>query len=225
MGLALARQLAGAGHDVRLGSRDPARAREKAAECGAGFGGSYTAASLTAEVVVLAVPWQAVPATLDALDGFEDVILVDITNPFVEGSATELQELPGTSGAELIQAMAPDARVVKACNHVYSGVLRSTPDFDGTTPTVFVAGDDEAAKETVAALVLDLGYEPADAGGLVSARYLEPLAALMTTLDRNARGTAVHALKLLRRERVSDRRRGEDRERDLAAAGLEPPSY
>jgi 8-hydroxy-5-deazaflavin:NADPH oxidoreductase len=223
MGLALARQLAGAGHDVRLGSRDPARAREKAAEVGAGFGGSYTAASLTADVVVLAVPWQAVPETLDVLDGFEDVILVDITNPFVEGSATELLELPGTSGAELIQAMAPDARVVKAWNHVYSGVLRRAPDFDGTTPTVFVCGDDEAAKETVAGLVLDLGYEPADAGALTSARFLEPLAALMTTLDRNARGQTLHALKLLRRERVSGRRRAEDRGRELAAAGLQQP--
>ncbi len=99
----------------------------------------------------------------------------------------------------MIQALAPEARVVKAWNYMYSGVLRRSPDFDGTTPTVLIAGDDHQAKRTVAGLVFDIGYEPADAGPLSSARYLEPLAPLMTTLDRNSGGETVHALKLLRR--------------------------
>ena len=134
------------------------------------------------------MPWEAVPETLNLLGDFEDVILVDVTNPFKEGGNTDQHDFPGSSGAELIQAMAPEARVVKAWNHVYSGVLRRSTDFDGTTPTVFIAGDDLEAKKPVAGLVFDIGYEPADAGALSSARYLEPLAALMTTLDRNSGG-------------------------------------
>ena len=224
MGLALARQLAAAGHDVRVGSRDPERGRERAAKAGAAFGGTYGAAAVDADAVILAVPWQSVPRTLDVLGDFEGVVLVDVTNPFVEGSATELCELSGTSGAELIQEMARDARVVKAWNHVYSGLLRNSADIEGTTPTVFVAGDDAEAKELVAGLVFDTGYEPADAGDLSTARYLEPLAALMTTLDRNSGGDAIHALKLLRRERLRSVGERSGRDRTLVAAGLDAPA-
>lgn len=219
MGSALARQLAAAGHDVRIGSRDRERAREKAAEIDAGFGGTYPAAAAGADAVVLAVPWQAVPETLEAIDGRDGTILVDITNPFTEAGTADTHEFAGSSGAERIQAMAPGMRVVKAWNHVYSGILRRSPDFDGTPATVFVAGDDPDAKQVVAGLVLDLGYEPADAGALSSARYLEPLAALMITLDRNS-GDSVHAVKLLRRERLRTVRRTDDRDRTLALAGL-----
>jgi predicted dinucleotide-binding enzyme len=220
MGMALAQQLAAAGHAVQLGSRDPGRAREKAGEIGARFGGSYSEAAHEADAIVLAVPWEAVPETLNLLGDFDDAILIDVTNPFLDRGGTEQHELPGSSGAERIQAMAPEARVVKAWNHVYSGVLRRSPDFDGTTPTVFVAGDDPEARRAVAGLVFDIGYEPADAGALSSARYLEPLAALMTRLDRNSGGDTVHALKLLRRRRVRAVRRVPDAERTPILAGL-----
>jgi predicted dinucleotide-binding enzyme len=65
----------------------------------------------------------------------------------------------------------------------------------------FVAGD-------------DLGFDAVDAGPLSSARYLEPLAGPMTTLDRVAGGRTVHGLELLRRERAAG---GRDREVVLAA--------
>lgn len=220
MGLALGRQLAAAGHDVRIGSRDPERGRERAASIGAAFGGSHGAAIVDAEVVVLAVPWRAVPDTLEALGTLDGRVLVDVTNPFRAGSSVDLLDYGDTSGAELIQSMAPDARVVKAWNHVYSAMLRHSPDFDGTTASVFVAGDDRDAKETVMALVADLGWEPVDAGELSSARYLEPLAALMTTLDRNSRGT-MHALRLLRRERVGAG--GPEADRTPATVPAGPP--
>jgi 8-hydroxy-5-deazaflavin:NADPH oxidoreductase len=201
MGLALGRRLAAAGHDVRLGSRDPERGREKAAAIGAAFGGGCASAALGADAVLLAVPWQAVPQTLALLGDLRDAILIDVTNPFREGTSAEQDVFPGSSGAEQIQALLPGVPVVKAFNHVYSGVLRSSPLFDGERATVFVAGDDPAARDAVCGLVRDLGYEPASAGPLASARYLEPLAALMTALDRGSGGTSVHALKLLTRER------------------------
>jgi predicted dinucleotide-binding enzyme len=191
-----------------------------AEEMGACFGGSYCEAAHEADAILLAVPWAAVPETLNLLGDFEDAILIDITNPFKAGSNTEQLDLPGVSGAETIQALAPEARVVKAWNHVYSGVLRRSPDFDGTTPTVFVAGDDPAAKKAVAGLIFDIGYEPADAGPLSSSRYLEPLAALMTTLDRTSRGETVHALKLLRRPRVRAARKPAEETRSPILAGL-----
>ena len=201
MGSALALQLAAAGHEVRLGSRDRERGRLKAEEIGAAFGGTWRAAAANAEVVILAVPWEAVFGTLDALGDLDGAVLVDITNPFKEDGSGEQHDLPGWSGAERIQAFVPGTPVVKAWNHIYSAVIRRSPDFDGVAATVFVAGDDPRARELVSTLVRDIGYDAADAGPLATARYLEPLAALMTTLDRQAGGEFVHALKLLRRGR------------------------
>jgi 8-hydroxy-5-deazaflavin:NADPH oxidoreductase len=220
MGSALGRKLAAAGHDVSIGSRDRARAREKAEAVGARSGGTYEEVAAGAEVVLLAVPWEAVPVTLDELGELDGTIVVDVTNPFREGSNTEQHDLHGSSGSEVIQALVPNARVVKAWNHVYSGVLRREAEFEGTIPTVFVAGDDPEARSIVAGLVFDVGYEPADAGGLSSARYLEPLAALMTTLDKNSAGETVHALKLLRRMTVRAARAELDAQRAMILAGL-----
>jgi 8-hydroxy-5-deazaflavin:NADPH oxidoreductase len=203
MGSALALRLAAAGHEVRVGSRDRERGQRKATEVGAAFGGTCRAAAANAEIVVLAVPWEAVFETLGQLGDLDGLVLVDVTNPFKEGGSSEQHDLRGSSGAEQVQAFAPEARVVKAWNHIYSAVIRRSPDFGGIAATVFVAGDDLAAKELVSGLVCDLGYDPADAGPLASSRYLEPLAALMTTLDRLSGGEFVHALKLLRRERRS----------------------
>ena len=122
---------------------------------------------------MLAVPWSAALETLP-LVADDGVVLVDVTNPF--------EPQRSRSGAEELQAAAPQARVVKAWDHLYSQVIRRGI-FDGAGATVFVAGDDAGAKELVAGLVRDAGFEPADAGPLASARFLEPLAALMTTLD------------------------------------------
>jgi 8-hydroxy-5-deazaflavin:NADPH oxidoreductase len=216
MGSALASQLAAAGHEVRLGSRDRERGRQKAEEIGAAFGGTSRAAAANAEVVVLAVPWTAVFETLGLLGDLDGTVLVDVTNPFKEGSSSEQHDLLGSSGAEQIQAFVPDARVVKAWNHIYSAVIRRSPDFGGIAATVFVAADDPHAKELVATLVKDIGYDPADAGLLASARYLEPLAGFMTTLDRLAGGEFLHALKLLRRARRT--RPSEVGTRDIARA-------
>jgi predicted dinucleotide-binding enzyme len=192
MGSALAAQLAAVGHDVRIGSRDGNRGRRKAAESGASFGGTYRAAVAGAEVVILAVPWDAVPDALARIGDLGDSVLVDVTNPFRSRES---------SGAEEIQQLVPGVAVVKAWNHIYSAVIRRSPDFEGVAATVFVAGDDARAKQLVASLVTDLGFDAVDAGPLASARYLEPLAALMTTLDRMAGGEFHHGLRLLRRTR------------------------
>jgi NADPH-dependent F420 reductase len=202
MGTALALQLTAAGHEVRIGSRDRERGRRKAAEVGAAFGGTYRTAAANAEAVILAVPWTGVVDALTQIGDVDGSVVVDVTNPFREGGSSEQYDLPSSSGAEQIQAFVPGARVVKAWNHIYSAVIRRSPEFEGVAATAFIAGDDEAAKELVGRLVSDIGFEVADAGPLASARYLEPLAGLMTTLDRRAGDGVQHALKLLRRERT-----------------------
>lgn len=171
MGGGIARALAGK-HEVLIGSRDPAGAAARAKELGATGARSYGDAAAGADVVFLAIPWTSVEGYLGQLGDLEGKVLVDITNPYVGGG---LKLHDGTSDAEEIQKRVPRARVVKGWNTIFSGVVNAGPDFDGEAASVFLAGDDESAKATVASLAQDMGYEPIDCGPLASARDLERL--------------------------------------------------
>jgi 8-hydroxy-5-deazaflavin:NADPH oxidoreductase len=171
MGRGIATRLVGA-HQVSVGSRDPDRAAGIAEELGAAGGGGYREVATDADVVFLTVPWVAVDETLAQLGDLHGTVLVDVTNPFVGG---KLHLDPGSSGAERIQRMVPGARVVKGWNTIYEPVLRSVGDFGEQAPSVFLAGDGVAAKETVASLARDMDFDPVDCGPLVSARDLERL--------------------------------------------------
>lgn len=186
MGAGLGRLWAELGHRVMLGSHEPERANALAASFGVtAVGGSVSEAARFGEVLVLAVPWQAVPAVLKEASPLLGTILLDVTNPLrTDGPGLAIGHT--TSGAEEIAKLAPDARVVKAFNHVYWKNLDSRK-FMTQRPTLFYCGDDAAAKRVAAQLGQDLGFEPIDAGPLTSARYLEPLAALWIELA-NYRG-------------------------------------
>ena len=129
------------------------------------------------EVVVLAVPWDAVEPVLKA-NSVAGKIVVDATNPI--GPGFELALGQTTSGGETVADLAKGAAVVKAFNTTGAGNMRN-PQINGTSLTMFYAGDDGAANATVRQLVSDIGFEPVDAGPLKHARYLEPLAMLWIT--------------------------------------------
>ena len=193
MGGGIARLLADP-HDVLIGSRDPGRAADTATDLGAAGGGAYGDVASEAEVVFLTVPWAAIDETLSQLGDVAGKILVDVTNPYVNG-ALRLHE--GSSNAEEIQKRVPDAHVVKGWNTVYAPVLQR-PNFDGQAASVFLAGDDEAAKGTVSSLALDMGFDPIDCGPLSGARDLERLLASMGTIGHGF-GYGSWTLKVLRR--------------------------
>ena len=197
MGRGLARQMVAARHQVSIGSRDVERARAVAEKVGAGGHGSYATATRAADAVLLAVPWQAVDDTLAALhDHVDRKILIDITNPYVDG---DLHLLADWSTAEHIQDHAPTTKVVKAWNHVYASIAGSTPDLGGIAATVFVCSDNREAKASVIGVAESMGYDAVDAGPLSSARYLEPLAGLMGTLAYAVGMGTEQALRLVRR--------------------------
>lgn len=198
MGSGLGRQFATAGHDVFIGSRDPQRGKEMGAELGAG-GGSYQEATSHGEAVLFAVPWWGVDESLAAAGSLSGKILIDCTNPYKDETYAEQHEFPGSSGAEEIAKKAEDARVVKAFNHVYAQIIHSSPDFGGVPASVFLCGDDSAAKEAVAGVARDIGYDPVDSGPLSSARFLEACAGLMVSLAYGLGMGTDQALRLVRR--------------------------
>ena len=199
MGTGLGRQFAAAGHEVIVGSRDPERAKAKAEEIGAVGHGSYADAIAQADAFLLAVNWWDIDETFPELGNVAGKILIDCTNPYTDNTYSTPANLGGRSAADVIQERLPGARVVKAWNHVYAQVVSSSPDFGGQAASVLLASDDVEAKEIVAGLARDAGYDPVDAGPLWSAFNVEKVAAAMITIAYVVGTGTNQALKIIRR--------------------------
>jgi 8-hydroxy-5-deazaflavin:NADPH oxidoreductase len=189
VGAGLAGAWTAAGHRIVLGARDPdgADARELAGRLGARLA-TPAGAAAEAEIVVLAVPADALPDLVPTL-GLEGKVTVDCTNPVNPRGPSPLPE-PGPDGsaAALIARLAPGALVVKGLNTLGSALLARA----GTAPgaVTFMAGDAPRAKEVLASLGADLGFaETVDVGGLDAAPLVEAIAATWITLAyRQGRG-------------------------------------
>ena len=199
MGTALGRLWAAQGHQVFLSfSRDEGKLRDKATAIGAQWG-SVSEAVENCEALLLGVPWSAVPEALEQAGDLSGKLLITCCTP-LNADMSDLTLGLNDSGAETIQRLAPDARVVEAFNSVFATIFESgETSFGDRQATVFICGDDAPAKEIVAQLIEEIGCESVDAGPLSSARYLEPMGALMVRfaflLDQ---GTNLN-LSLLRR--------------------------
>jgi hypothetical protein len=165
VGLAVARQLIGAGHVVKLSSsRGPHALTPVAQDIGAEPVSVTEAAA--AELVLLAVPWPAVPDVLDPLPDWDGRVLVDATNPFVSHDPLQLADLQGRSSSVVVAEHAPGARVVKAFNSIAMANFAKGPREGEAKRVLFVSGDDGAAKRTVQHMITELGYAAIDLGGL-----------------------------------------------------------
>lgn len=183
VGGALGKSWARAGHRVVFGVREPQAEKTRAllADVGAGATAASVAdAAREAEVVAVATPWNATEAAVRSAGSLAGKVVVDCTNPlkFTPGVGLELALGFSESGAEHVARWAPGARVVKAFNtYGYENFANASyPNAAGLRPVMLVAGDDAAAKASVAGLASDIGFEAFDAGGLRAARELEPLA-------------------------------------------------
>jgi predicted dinucleotide-binding enzyme len=202
VGGALGRAFARRSHEVSFGVRDPQTDKVRALL--AGIGGQAHAQSVTeaaafGEIVFLAVPWDAVESAIGAAGGLPGKILVDCTNPLAitpQGLALAIGHT--NSGGEVVQRLAPQARVVKSLNTTGFNNI-TNPVYSGQRSIMFVAGDDEGAKRSVAEIVASLGFEVVDAGPLAASRLLEAHAMLWIHLAL-ARGLGRDfAFALLRR--------------------------
>ncbi len=177
VGSALGGSLARAGHQVTFASLDPEKAARVSAEVGGSAAATPGAAASGAEVIVLAVPYAAAEALAAELGGTVDgKVVIDATNP-IKADFSGLTTEGGPSGGERFAELLPGARVVKAFNTLFASV-QADPATHGVTADALFATDDEAARETTAALIRSLGFRPVDVGPLARARQLETLALL-----------------------------------------------
>ena len=137
-----------------------------------------------AEVVFLATPFQANEEVLRPIAAeLEGKILVDCTNPVGPGLTHGLGSTQ--SGTEMIQALLPRTRVVKAFSiYGFENFEDSAYPGYGVKPVMMYCGDDVAAKRTVAGIVEQLGWEPLDVGGVEQALHLEHMTLLWVRLVR-----------------------------------------
>ena len=167
-----------AGHSVTYAARDPAGA--KAAELTReGFGVVPQAGARKADVIVLAVPWSGIEATMKALGDLSGKIVIDCTDPL--NATRELALGFNDSGGETVARLSPGARVVKAFSTTGADNMADSR-YPGGKLMMAIAGDDAAAKTTVMALAAELGFEPVDVGPLAMSRHLEPMAMIWIKL-------------------------------------------
>ncbi len=172
IGGGLARQLAGAGHQLKLSfSRDPAALGKLAQETGPdATAGSPAEAAGFGEVVVISVPWSVLPQALDQAGPLAGKIVIDTTNQF--GAPPLPAE--GQTAAQFNAARMPGAHYTKSFNTLTSAFQAEAARRHGNERVVqWLCGDDLNAKRIVAGLIEDAGFIPVDLGGTADCAVME----------------------------------------------------
>jgi len=191
------------GHEVVLGTRDPAHEKLVAwrkAAGGRARAAPFAEAAAFGEVAVLATLWSGTRSALELAgpDNLRGKVVVDVTNPLdFSSGGPRLAVGWSDSGGEQVQRLLPGARVVKAWNIVTAATMVS-PEREEGIPDMWIAGDDADAKRTVSAILAEFGWPVIDLGGIECARLLEPMAMVWIRHFAATRDYR-HAFKLLRK--------------------------
>jgi len=192
------------GDDVVRGSRTPQKLEEWGAKAGARAAvATFADAVQGADLVVLAVKGGAAEEVvrLAGPAALAGRTVIDTTNPIADAPPTNgmlhyfttLED----SLMERLQRLAPAANFVKAFSCVGNAFMVD-PDFGGVKPTMFICGNDAAAKRQVQGVLERFGWEWEDLGGVEGARAIEPLCILWCA-PGFLRGQWGHAYKVLRK--------------------------
>jgi hypothetical protein len=189
------------GHQVMIGTRKPAALADWITQNAGAAAGTFAATAAFGDVIVLAVKGKAAPEAL-ALAGGDNLRgkpVIDVTNP--------IEDAPPVNGVlrfftnsdeslmEKLQREFEGAHFVKAFNSV-GALCMVNPQFKGGKPTMFICGNNEAAKKTVSGILDQFGWETADMGKVEAARAIEPLC-MLWCISGFTRNQWSHAFKLL----------------------------
>ena len=191
------------GHEVAIGTREPAKLKDWAAKQAGVQVKSFADAAAFGEVAVLAVAGQVALEALRLIGpkALQGKTVIDACNPIgggppVNGVLSFFTTLTD-SLMERLQKAYPSAHFVKAFNSVGNAQMIN-PHFAGGRPTMLICGNDEAAKKTVAAICDQFGWDAEDMGAVEAARAIEPLCMLWCIPGVGKGDWSPHAFKLLR---------------------------
>ena len=191
IGGTLAKKWLGAGHEVVFGVRDAASPKTIAALESAG--GKIRAVSMEeavrfGEVVLISVPWKAVPELMDArAAGLQNKIILDATNNFAG---------PVINNLEIIREKAPSAALYRAFNSLGWEVF-ANPQFGSVQADMFYCGPDGAQRPAVEKLITEIGVRPIWVGDNDRAAIVDAVGSLWITLVRQSGRSRHLAFKLL----------------------------
>src|SRR6476661_4114428 len=169
LGQAMARTALRAGRSVVIAnSRGPESLTSVVSTLGKGVSAGTVDQAAAARIVIIAVPWERVPAALRGLE-WNDQIVIDATNDWAA------DDLNGRTSSELVAGLVPGARVVKAANTLSAEVLASDPHEAGGERVIFISGDDPDAKAEVVTLFQDAGFAAIDLGDLATGGAMQQI--------------------------------------------------
>jgi len=190
------------GHEVMLGTRTPGKLTAWATDNPTGRIGSFSAAANFADLVVLAVKGSVAEDALRAADvtNLAGKTVIDATNPIadappIHGVLRFFTDLDA-SLMERLQRAFDQVHFVKAFNSVGHASMVN-PQFRGGKPSMFICGNDDAAKKMVREILDQFGWETEDMGKAEAARAIEPLC-MLWCIPGFLQNDWVHAFKLLR---------------------------
>ncbi|HEV2566626.1 MAG TPA: NADPH-dependent F420 reductase [Microvirga sp.] len=173
IGTALARQFARKSIPVHVANtRGAASLSDLAGELGESIRPSELSEALSADIVILAVPFTAVPEAVAGVGDWGGRIVVDATNAikFPDFAPADLGGRPST---QIVAEAVPGARVVKGFNTLPAGVLAAEPEVADGRRTVFLSSDDTEAAGELSALPERLGFAPIVLGRLAEGGRLQ----------------------------------------------------
>jgi 8-hydroxy-5-deazaflavin:NADPH oxidoreductase len=161
VGQALARSFARAGIKVAVANtRSPDTIESAARAIGPEIVAQTLKDALSADIVLLAVPFWSHRDVAKAIASWQGKIVVDVTNAY----GVPLSDLDDLPSSAIVAKALPSASLVKGFNHLPAGVLAQDPAIAGGRRVIFLSSDDEDAAATVATLVEQLGYAPVNLG-------------------------------------------------------------
>ena len=191
------------GYEVMIGSGSPQKLADWATQNPKGGTGTFNAAATFGEFLVIAVKGNAATDVLRQAGAanLAGKTVVDANNPIADAppdhGVLRFFTTHDRSLMEQLQSEFPAAHFVKAFNSVGAPFMVN-PSFDGGKPTMFICGNDEAAKKSVVQILDRFGWETADMGTAEAARAIEPLC-MLWCLPGFLRNEWTHAFKLLKK--------------------------
>ncbi len=169
IGHALAKAFARKGIEVSVATtRDPESFASEAAAIGPKVIAKTLAEAVKADIIFLAVRFEAHPDVAKALSTWQGKTIVDVTNAYGVPPA----DLGGEPSSKAIAQAFTGARLVKGFNHLGAAVLAQDPAVHGGKRVVFLASDDDGAADEIGALAENLGFSPIKVGGLAEGGLL-----------------------------------------------------
>jgi 8-hydroxy-5-deazaflavin:NADPH oxidoreductase len=169
IGQAMARTALRAGRSVVVSnSRGAESLTSVVSALGEGVSAGTVGEAASADIVVIAVPWDRVPEAVQGID-WNSQVVIDATNDW---AADDLQ---GRTSSELVADLVAGARLIKAANTLGAEVLSSDPHEAGGQRVIFISGDDAHAKAEVVALFQDAGFATIDLGDLATGGEMQQI--------------------------------------------------